>query len=75
MDNNTITMEFERDEFRILEKSLITTINKADKCIKQLDAKGRYDDRMVATNALRKELLKKMEERLPLDYEFNDTRD
>lgn len=75
MNNSTITMEFKREEFRILEKSLITTINKADKCIKQLEAKGGYNDRMIATNGTRKELLKKMEEHLPLDYEFNDTRD
>lgn len=68
-------LELNHDELTLLEKSLISTINKCEKTIKQNYGKGVPTTTMPMVNEQRKVLLKKLSNYCPLKFEYHDTRD
>ena len=66
-----MTLELNEKEVMLLEKALISNINKANKNIQQSIKKNIPSTHWVQLNEERKVLLKKLEKLLPLKYSYD----
>lgn len=70
-----MTIELNETEIKLIQKSLISSINKYNKNVNQLKKRGHDYSNIEYQNNVRKILLDKLTKIVPLKFEYHDTRD